>query len=84
MPGDSRVPPMRALVTMLADLVALRVSFVNGKRLIRLREDYAGVLRELTNGATIKATRLYFSTKNRRFLKLLSKLYFLVLFGRSD
>jgi glycosyltransferase involved in cell wall biosynthesis len=84
MPGDSRIPPMRALITMLADLVALRVSFVNGKRLIKLREDYAGVLRDLTNGVTVKATRLYFSTRNRRFLRLLSKIYFLVLFGRTD
>ncbi len=82
-PGDSKVPPMKAFITMLADLVALRVSFVNGKRLIGLREDDAGVLRELTNGVAIRATRLYFSTKNRRFLKLLSKIYFLILFGGS-
>jgi glycosyltransferase involved in cell wall biosynthesis len=83
LPGDSKIPPMRALITMFADLVALRLSFINGRRLIGLRAEEAGVLRDLTDGVAIKATRLFFSTRNRRFLNQLSKLYFMILFGRT-
>ncbi|MEM0322198.1 MAG: hypothetical protein QW613_07395, partial [Thermoprotei archaeon] len=79
--NDSKVPPIRALITMFADLLALRISLINGRRLIGLTASDAGVLHDITCGVTVKATRLYFSTKNRRFLNFLSKLYFLVLFG---
>jgi len=83
-PGDSKIPPMRALVTMLADLLALRVSYIHGKRLIPLASEEAGYLTEHTNGKVqIRATRMHFSLKRKRLLNLLSKIYFAILFGKK-
>jgi glycosyltransferase involved in cell wall biosynthesis len=80
--GGSKVIPLRAIVTMLMDLIALRFSFVHTKRLLNLKTVCGGMFIDAKSGATYEITHLYFDIKRRGLMNFLRKIYFTIAFCR--
>jgi hypothetical protein len=79
--GGSKVIPLRAIITMLMDLIALRLSFIHTRRLLNLKTAVGGMFIDENLGATYEITRSYFDVKRRGLMDFLRKIYFTIVFG---
>lgn len=78
----SKVIPIRAALTMLTDLIILRLSRIAGKTIIGYREVGIGSFTDEVRNKTHKTTHIWIDVGSRRVLSALRKIYLIVAFGR--
>lgn len=80
---ESKVRPSRTMITMLMDLFTLRLSFMFGRRLLRLKAVSDGTFIDQSSSTIHKVTHLQFDLGNRSLLDLFRKVYLAVTFDGS-
>jgi glycosyltransferase involved in cell wall biosynthesis len=80
---DSKVIPFNTGMSMLVDLVILRLINISGKSILRLKQVEDGFF-TCENTMTTFAIERTGVDSNGRFLKLLRKIYFAIAFGGSS
>jgi hypothetical protein len=78
--GDSRISSPRVILMMLIDMALLRLSFLGNRRLLTLRQMYAGRLTEFRSGKSLTAEMTVIDTTHRRILGWLRKFYLSIAF----
>jgi len=80
--SGSKIIPLRVALTMLADLVILRITSLFGRNILKLKQVEEGSFTCMNDGKSysIRFTRI---DGNQEFLNVLRKIYLTIAFGRE-
>lgn len=78
--GTSKIIPLRAMLTLAADLAILRISQMMGKKLLTFKEVETGKFMNYKLNKVHKATGLKLDIRKHRLLEALRKIYLTVAF----
>jgi len=79
--GTSKVAPLKTMVTMLADLIILRLSRINGTEIIKLKKILNGLFTDQNRDSFYPAIDMVIDVGNKRILSFLRTVYQKVAFN---
>lgn len=81
--NTSKIVPLRAILTLTADLAILRISQIMGKKLLTYKEVETGKFTNYKLNKTYEARSLVMDVKNQRLPEALKKIYLIAAFGKE-
>jgi dolichyl-phosphate beta-glucosyltransferase len=78
--GQSRIAPLRTMLTLVADLAVLRISQIMGKELLTYEKTRMGKFVSYGLNSTHQTTGLKINARNQGLIQVFGKIYLLVAF----